>query len=141
MLWTDLDRFGSLVDPWRSLERVNRAADGFRSASEFPAVNVWSDGDSSIVTAELAGIDPGRVDISVVGRSVTLRVSREPEESREGESFHRRERWYGQFSRSLDLPYMIDADKVEAKFSKGVLHLTLPRAVAERPKKIAIRTE
>jgi len=94
-----------------------------------------------MVTAELPGIDPKAVDISLTGKSVTLRASRQPDDAKDGESYHRRERWYGQFSRTIDLPYVIDAAKVDARFSRGVLHLTLPRAEEEKPKKIAIKTE
>jgi HSP20 family protein len=139
MLWTDFDRFGGFIDPWRSIERLNRAAAGLLPATaEFPAVNIWADGDTAVLTAELPGIDPKAVDISVMGKSITLRSSRQPDEAGDGESYHRRERWYGQFSRTVDLPYTIDASKVEAKFNKGVLHLSLPRAEEEKPKKIAI---
>ena len=143
MLWTDFDRFGGYPDPWRAFERLNRAASGTLSttASEFPPVNVWANGESAVVTAELPGIDPRNVDISVIGKSVTLRASRQAEDVKDGESYHRRERWYGNFSRAIDLPYTIDPEKVEARFSKGVLHLTLPRAEAEKPRKIAIKTE
>ncbi len=141
MLWTDFDRFGTLIDPWRSFERMNRAAAGFVPAAEFPAVNIWAGGDSAVVTAELPGIDPNEVDISMMEKTVTIRASRKPEGAGDGQSYHRRERWYGEFSRTIDLPYTIDAGKVEAKFNRGVLHLTLPRAEQEKPKKITIKAE
>lgn len=142
MLWTELDRFGSFIDPWRSFERLNRAAGLVpATAGEFPAVNVWADGDNATLTAELPGIDPAEVDISVMGKTVMLKASRRADESRDGDSYHRRERWCGQFNRSIDLPYTIDATQVQANFSRGVLHLTLPRAEEEKPKKIAIKSE
>jgi HSP20 family protein len=142
MLWTDLDRFG-LLDPWRTFERLNRAASGMPTPSTgaFPAVNVWEEGDKAFVTAELPGIDPKDVDISVAGKSVTLRGFRKPADVCEGECFHRRERWTGQFSRTIEMPYFIDAGKVEARFSKGILQMTLPRAEADKPKKIAVKVE
>lgn len=142
MLWTELDRFGSFIDPWRSFERLNRAAGSVpATAAEFPAVNVWANGDNATLSAELPGIDPADVDISVMGKSVTLKASRRAEEVKDGESYHRRERWCGQFNRAIDLPYTIDAAKVQAKFSRGILHLTLPRAEEEKPKKISIKSE
>jgi HSP20 family protein len=142
MLWTDFDGFGSFIDPWRSIERLNRAAaGGLPGQTEFPAVNVWTNGDSASVTAELPGIDPKDVDISIIGKSVTLRASRRNENAGEGESYHRRERWQGTFGRTIDLPFAIDAGKAEARFSRGVLHLSLPRAEEDKPRKIAIRTE
>ena len=142
MLWTDMDRLG-LLDPWSTLERLNRTAPGpfTPSPSEFPAVNIWVDGDRHVITSELPGIDPKDVEISVVGRTVTLRGTRRTDDPCEGECQHRRERWSGQFSRAIELPFLVDQEKVEAKFSKGVLELTVPRAEADKPRKITIRTE
>lgn len=141
-MWTDINRFG-LPDPWRVFDRLDRLTPGVFAppTSEFPGVNVWADGDTMIVTSELPGIDPKDVDISVVGKSVTLRGTRAAADSCEGDCYHRRERWNGSFSRSIELPFMIDQSRVEARFSKGVLQLTLPRAEADKPRKIAIKTE
>jgi HSP20 family protein len=140
LLNTDFSRFG-LLDPWRTIEKLNRAASGIlaQSESEFPAVNVWADSDKAIITSELPGIDAGEVDISVNGKSITVRGSRKSEDACEGECYHRQERWYGQFSRTIDLPYLIDTEKVEARVNKGVLHLTVPRAEADKPRKIAVK--
>jgi HSP20 family protein len=142
MLSTDFSRFG-LLDPWRTIEKLNRAASGMlaQSTSEFPAVNVWADNDRAIITSELPGIDGEKVDISVNGKSITMRGSRKSEEACEGECYHRQERWQGQFTRTIDLPYLIDTEKVEARFNKGVLHLTVPRAEADKPRKIAVKFE
>ena len=142
MLWTDLDRFG-FPDPWRAFDRLSSAASGMlaSSTSEFPLVNVWMDRDRAIITSELPGVDTKDIDISVAGKSVTLRGSRATEDACEGECQHRRERWSGKFTRSIELPYAVNQDKVEAKFIKGILELTLPRAEADKPRKIAIKTE
>jgi len=142
MLWRELDRFG-FQNPWRAFERLNHAASGLLapSAGEFPLVNVWLDGDRVMITSELPGVQPVNVDISVAGKLVTLRGSRATEDACEGECPHRRERWIGAFTRTIELPYMVDQDKVEARFSKGVLELTLPRAEADKPRKIAIKAE
>jgi HSP20 family protein len=142
MLWTDMNRLG-FPDPWRMFDRMNRAASDLLepSTGEFPLINVWMDGDRAIVTSELPGMEANDVDISVAGKTATLRGSRSTDASCEGECRHRQERWSGKFSRSLELPFLIDQDKVEAKFSKGVLRLTLPRAEADKPRKISIKTE
>jgi len=139
MLWSDLEFF----DPWREIERMEKVLSRLtaRSRVEFPAVNLWLNGDEAVVTTELPGIEPGNIDISVIGKSLTLRGSRQTEEAKEGESYHRRERWYGKFSKKIELPFNVDADKVTAKYSKGVLTLHLPRAEAEKPRKISIAAE
>ena len=62
-----------------------------------------------------------------------------PEEVEEGATFHRRERRFGNFSRSFRLPFKVDAAKVDASFKNGVLSISLPRAEEDKPRKIAIK--
>lgn len=107
MLWTDFDRFGSFIDPWRSLERLNRVISGSpqaASTAEFPAINIWADGEAAVVTAELPGVEPKTVDISVMGKSVTLRASRNAEGTKDEESYHRQERCTEQSAETLSFP-------------------------------------
>lgn len=110
-----------------------------RSAPNFPALNVWTNEDGAIITAELPGVSPEDLDISVIGETLTLSGERKPDLIEEDVRYHRQERGYGKFTRSLELPFRVDATQVEATFDKGVLHLTLPRAEADKPKKIAIK--
>ena len=142
MLWSDLERFGLSLDPWRDFERVNRALTGWNAPTsvEFPAVNVWVAENNAVVTSELPGVEPEDIDISVAGKTLTIRGSRKSEELKEGESFHRRERWHGQFTKTLEMPFSIESGKVEAKFVKGVLNIALPRAEAEKPRKISVKS-
>lgn len=67
--------------------------------------------------------------------------SRQSEALKEGECYHRREWWDGQFTRTFQLPFPIEAGKVEARFTKGVLYISLPRAEADKPKKISVKAE
>jgi len=142
MLWSDFERLGRFLEPWRDFERMHRVLSGRASALsiEFPALNVWVSGDNAVVTTELPGVDPNTIVISVVGKSLTIRGAREPEVLKEGESYHRRERWSGQFTKTIELPFTIDTTRVEAKFIKGVLHINLPRAEADKPRKIAVKS-
>lgn len=81
MLWSDMKRFGRILDPWREFERMSRAFSRGTSPSavEFPAVNFWVSGDDALVTVEIPSVDPGSIDISVIGNSLTLRGSRQPD--------------------------------------------------------------
>jgi len=63
------------------------------------------------------------------------------EEEKKGENYHRVERVYGSFRRTFTLPSMVDAGKIQAVYKDGVLHLTLPKTEASKPKKITIRAE
>ncbi|MEE8409360.1 MAG: Hsp20/alpha crystallin family protein [Myxococcota bacterium] len=131
-------------DPWRDLNRLqdelNRLFTGSRGGCEvaFPSVNVWTNDDGALLTADLAGVDPAAVDISVISESVTLRGKREPDAVGDGNTAHRTERYHGSFARTVELPFRIDADKVEASYDRGVLKVVLPRADSERARKIKI---
>jgi HSP20 family protein len=102
-------------------------------------MNVWTNEEGVVVTAELPGVEPDEIDVSVVGDTLTLTGSRRPFELKEGEKYHRRERGFGRFTRTFQLPFQVEADQVEAIFEKGVLHISLPRAEVDKPKKIAIK--
>lgn len=143
MLWSDLERLSRVFDPWHEFEGMSRALRRFSvpSAVEFPATNVWVSEDNAVVTTEVPGIDPNALEISVVKDSLTLRGSRQAEALREGESYHRSERWHGQFTKTLALPFPVDAGKVEARFAKGILYISLPRAEADKPRKILVKSE
>ncbi len=111
-----------------------------RNTSSYPAMNAWTDEDSTVVITELPGFSLEDIDISVVGNSLTLSGSRQPEGLGEGGKYHRRERSYGKFSRTIQLPYNIEMTKVEAIYEKGILHISLPRAEADKPKKIVVKS-
>ena len=138
MTTTYLER---LLNPWREFDRMNRLMNRTASFgnSEYPAVNVWVNGENAVVTTEIPGIDRDTLDISVSGNTLSLSGSRPSEESKEDESYHRHELWQGKFSKTIKLPFNIDADKVKATYSRGVLQISLPQLEADKPKKINIK--
>jgi HSP20 family protein len=147
MLWTTgLGRFAGGLDPWSQLGRMENEMNrmlsryAYPTSSEFPAFNVWGTNDQVIVTSEIPGIDPNSIDISVSGTTLTVRGLRDPEQAEKGASYHRRERWYGKFSKTIELPFTIEAEKVEARFSKGILYITLPRSETEKPRKVKVKS-
>ena len=139
-MWRTENDFGILPEIQRLQRDMNRLFVGMPRAvaQEHPAVNVWTGEHDYILTAELPGIDPARLDLSVVGDTLTFSGSQDFESLKEGETYHRQERSGGRFSRTLQLPFQIDAEKVTANYEKGILKITLPRTAAEKPRKIAI---
>jgi HSP20 family protein len=141
--------FGAGLSPWREMARLQRDMNrllsgtsrwpGWSTAPSYPAMNVWTDQDGVVVTAELPGVDPDDIDISVQNDTLTLRGNRAPDEVPEGGTYHRRERGSGSFTRSFQLPFQVESAKVAASYEKGVLNITLPRAEVDKPKKIAIK--
>jgi HSP20 family protein len=112
---------------------------GVSAAPSYPAMNVWTNEDGALVTAELPGVDSEGIDISVQSDTLTVRGCCQPDELQEGETYHRRERRRGDFTRTIQLPFDVAAEQVEATFSKGILSISLPRAEADKPKKIAVK--
>jgi HSP20 family protein len=108
--------------------------------NSFPAMNLYSGDEGIILTAEIPGVEMDDLDITVLGETLTLSGSRNMEEAEEGLTYHRRERSQGKFTRTVELPFRVDGDNVEAKFSNGVLHILLPRVEEEKPRKIEIKT-
>ncbi len=129
---------------WRDMSRLQRDLGhllGGTSApitSSFPAMNLYAGDEGVILTAELPGVEPDDLDITVLGETLTLSGSRNIEEAEEDITYHRRERNYGNFTRTVELPFTVDGDHVDAKFKNGVLHVMLPRVEEEKPRKISI---
>ncbi len=138
MTTTYLER---LLDPWREFDRMSRLLNRTASqgSSEYPAVNVWVNGDNAVITTEIPGIDRDTIDISVSGNTVSLSGSRPTAETKEEESYHRHELWHGKFCKTIKLPFNIDGGKVNATYKKGVLHISLPQLEADKPRKINIK--
>jgi HSP20 family protein len=103
----------------------------------FPALNVWEEGDSLYAEAEVPGVKAEDLDISVVDNDLTVRGIRRGSLA-EGTTYHRQERGAGEFARVVRLPVDVDAGKVEATLSDGVLLVKLPKAESAKPKKIKV---
>jgi HSP20 family protein len=142
--------------PWREIRRMEREMERMEREMdrlfetffprrrrffevEFPPMNVWTNSEGAVVTVELPGVNPEQIEVSVVGDTLTLRGKRVAEDLPEGARYQRRERFQGEFARSLQLPFTIDADHVEAQYENGILTITLPRAEADKPKRITVQ--
>lgn len=114
------------------------ASEAARTAGVFPLTNVTEDADNFYVYAELPGMDPADINISITGKTLSLSGERkiDPEE---GASYHRKERKGGQFNRTITLKTNVDAAKVEANFVHGVLTVVLPKAEEAKPRQIAVK--
>ena len=138
----------SFWSPWGEMQRLQREMNrlfdssmepGYRRAPGFPAMNVWTSEEGVVVTAELPGVRVEDLDISVVNETLTLSGGRQPGEVGEEARFHRRERRFGNFSRSIQLPFAVNSEKVEATLKNGMLHLMLPRLEEDKPRKITVK--
>lgn len=146
MFWQNYGRRYGGRSLWREMDRLQREMNrlmngGSRPANRgFPALNVWANEEHALITAEVPGIDVDNLDISIVGETLTLSGSRSLPKPDGDVQWHRHERWHGDFSRSLELPFKIDADNVEATYEDGILRVTLPRAEEERQRQISVKS-
>lgn len=109
-----------------------------RGAAAYPAVNLWADDNGAVLTSEIPGVALTDLEITVSGKNMTIKGSRQREESEDSQKFIRGERAHGMFERTITLPFQIDAATVAAKLVNGVLEVTLPRAENDKPRKIDI---
>jgi HSP20 family protein len=112
---------------------------GVSSYGAFPPVNILDDGEGAVVMAEIPGVDPATITISGQGNTITLSGERKREDTSNARGFHRRERPFGAFSRSLQLPENLDMAKAAARYEAGVLRIHIPKAETMRPRQIQVQ--
>jgi HSP20 family protein len=135
------DPFGNLLALQQELERFTRNPAfslGPSGYGAYPPLNIFEEHDGTVIMAELPGLDPGKINISGQGRTVTLKGERKREEGLIPSGYHRRERPFGEFSRSIQLSDDLDLSKATAKYESGVLTLRVPKAEAAKPRQIAV---
>lgn len=142
MLFAPTSRLGwdPLAEMRRMQNQMNQLFADFETRPDtgtFPPINIWTGDGSVVVTAELPGLAESDIDLAVREDTLTIQGKREPAGA-ENAAWHRRERVHGAFSRTVELPFRIDPDKVQARFSHGILEIELQRPEADKPKRIRI---
>lgn len=141
-MWTrmsDIDRLFSAMDLLRSsnLERSYGEGSGWRVVGGFPKTNMYDNGDSFKVIAEVPGVNKEDLNIRIQGNYLELSGSSKSD-APEGYKAHRIERNTSTFTRSFTLDADVDADRIEAVLEDGLLTLVMPKAESAKPKQIAI---
>jgi len=128
---------------WSGSERALDALglSGLTGKGMFPAVDIIETDDSVEVVANMPGIDPDKIDISLVGNMLTISGTHPLRESAQRGVVHRRERPRGDFARSLPLPCTVNPDSVTAVSQNGVLEVTLSKPAAEQTRQIQIQVK
>jgi len=104
-----------------------------------PLLNLWEDDENLYAEVDLPDVQPDKLEVLVnEGNQLTIQGERKAPEIKNA-VWHRQERPHGQFVRTITLPMLVDADKVEARFEQGVLKLTLPKSAAAKPRKINVK--
>ena len=105
----------------------------------FPAVNIYQNEDALLLTAELPGLSESDIELTVQDDCITIAADVAEEETRDA-IWHRRERRRGKFARTVELPFRVDSEQVEARFKNGVLEVEVNRPEHEKPRRITINS-
>ena len=106
-----------------------------------PALDYAIKGDKLVIRAELPGVEPDKVDISVTGNLLTIRGERKEEKEVKEEDYCIHEIGTGVFERTLTLPEGVDSDKIKASYKNGILQVTMPAAEIKKGKKVQVEVE
>ena len=142
---------GGDLSPWSALRELETEFNrffgdfgkevGFGQRRFMPAVDLRETDDAFIVEADIPGMKKEDIHIDVVEDVLTIRGERKEETERKEKDFHRVERQYGSFVRSVEIPGGFNPDQVNAKFEDGVLRVTLPKREESKPRSITVNAE
>ncbi len=128
-------------DPFHDIDTVARQllgeTAGTARAPRFMPMDLFKAGDHYVLNADLPGVDPGSIEVSVDSGTLTLRAQRTVP-SEEGVQWIASERFAGTFMRQLSLGENVDADRISATYNNGVLSVTIPIAERAKPRRIEI---
>ncbi len=138
-------------EPVQGMEQLRREMDRLwdqaygteryrRQAGVFPLLNLSEDQDHVYVRAELAGVRPEDIDITMEDNKLILRGERKIPAEEKVVGYHRREREAGSFRRVVRLPNRLDPAKVEAVFKDGILTITMAKPEEIKPRQITVKT-
>ena len=131
-------------EPWGLLNQLQRelergAAEGSTATAEWaPAVDIKEEADKFVLHADIPGVKPEEIDISMEGDVLTIKGEKKTEATTEKENYKRVERTYGSFYRRFSLPDTADPEAIVAESKHGVLVITIPKRQAVQPKKINV---
>jgi HSP20 family protein len=121
-------------------QRISSQVGGIQDAygTWAPPVDIFEKGDDLVIRAELPGVEKDEIDISVEDNRLVIQGERQREQGFNEDHAYRLERSFGSFVRSFMLPKTVDASKIAATYVNGVLEVTVPKAEAAKPRKVAI---
>ena len=103
-----------------------------------PAVDIKEDVDRFTVTADLPGVNPEEIEITMDKGALTIKGERKHESKENKNGYHRVERSYGSFVRRFTFPDNVDVEKIEASGKEGVLTIVIPKSEKAKPRKISV---
>ncbi|MGR9051203.1 MAG: Hsp20/alpha crystallin family protein [Gammaproteobacteria bacterium] len=142
MAITRYEPWGLLSQLQRELERAHEGGEGSIATAEWaPAVDIKEEADKFVLHADIPGVKPEDIDVSMEDGVLTIKGEKKTEAKTEKENYKRIERTYGSFYRRFSLPDTANAEAISAKSKNGVLEITIPKREAVQPKKINVSVQ
>ena len=143
MAITRYEPWGLLNQLQRELERAHEGnGEGSIATAEWaPAVDIKEETDKFVLQADIPGVKPEDIDVSMEDGVLTIKGEKKTEAKVEKENYKRVERTYGSFYRRFSLPDTANPDAISAKSKNGVLEITIPKREAVQPKKINVTSD
>lgn len=140
--WSLLDQFRRNIE--QALGRTGLLASGdstIATSAWAPAVDIQEETNQFVIEADIPGVEPKDIEISMENGVLSLKGERRLENREEGKDYHRVERLHGVFYRRFSLPDTADAEKVEAYGKDGVLQIRIPKKEVVKPRRITVQAE
>ena len=144
-------------DPWNPLSEIERRMEDAMSRplslwrrplmrwmpsdGMLPAIEMFDKKDKLIVRAEIPGVKPEDIDVSISDSTLTIKAERKSETEVKEEDYYRSEMSYGRFFRSVSLPEKVQPDQIDANYDDGILEITLTKILEAKPRKVAVKTK
>jgi len=135
-----LIKWAPFLEPFEEMEKMLTTSGDFQKGY-VPAIDMYEEKDNVIIEAQLAGIDPDKVSVSIENDVLSLKGEIEKKSEVEDKNYYRKEIRRGSFYRSIQLPAHVNGNNAEAQAEDGVLKITIPKAEEAKPKTIKIKTK
>lgn len=141
-------------EPWHALQRMQGDLDRLLGLNReeangdlsnvvtsrwTPAVDIKEEDTKFVITADIPGVDPKEIDVTMENGILTIKGERKFEDEQQGEGYRRVERMHGTFYRRFSLPDQADPSKISAKSNHGVLEVTVPKVEKVLPRRIEVK--
>ena len=133
------DRINRIFD--ESFSRTGDIDDDISMSAWKPLVDIYQTDEAIILKAELPGIKKEDVSVEIKDNVLTLKGERIEDKEVKEESYFRKERCFGTFSRAFNLQHRVQPDKIKARFKDGILEVEIPKPEEEKPKQITVNIE
>ncbi|QJA05337.1 Hsp20/alpha crystallin family protein [Thermosulfurimonas marina] len=142
MVWRPLQELRREIDRlWEEFFGRTRFPERWEGLEWVPAVDVSETEEAVVVRADVPGLDPEDLEITLSGNTLVIKGEKKKEQEEKKENFYRVERVYGSFMRTVELPAEVEADKVEATYKNGVLKIVLPKKAEAKGRTIKVKVE